>query len=244
MRLCTSRGIGEYVANEAHTAIYGRLYRADVTRRPVLIFTGGAGDDLDFLTADASGKQLAPTLADNGVVCASAAYGGAAQWGNDTSQTRIGQLFSLVQTRFGTKTDKFVGIGVSKGATSMLNYARNNPTKVAALYLIAPAVNVSAIYNGDRGGLAASISAAYGGNWASAAATHDPALNTAAHASQGIPMKLMYGGSDTTCLSSEVTSFASATGAQATQVGAGLTHLTTAPAIDPADTLQFVSRYI
>lgn len=247
MPLCTSRGVGQYVASEAHTFAFGRLYKADVTRRPLIFFTGGPGDDRDFLTAAASAKQLAPALADLGIPIASAAFGGAAQWGNDTAQTRIGQLWAYAKAQLGTKTDKFVGIGISKGATALLNYARNNPGNLAALLLVVPATGVSDIHDNNRSGLAAEIEAAYGGaaGWAAAAAAHDPSLNTAAHRAQGIPMKLFYGGADTTVVPATVASFASAVGVPAINKGATLDHLTTAPALDAyTDVWKFVSSYV
>lgn len=240
-----SRSVGGYAPGEAATTIVGRLYKNDSTKRPVIYFTGGPGDDRDFLTAPASGSQIAPRLVDAKIAVISAAFGGAAQWGNDTAQARIGQAFSFVQATLGTKGDKFVGVGISKGATAMLNYARNNPSKVAALVLIVPAVNVSDIYDNDRSGLAAAIDAAYGGSWASAKATHDPALNTATHAAQGIPMKLCYGGADTTIMPQTVLDFAAATGATAVQIGPTLDHLTTAPAMDPiGDVLAFIDPHL
>lgn len=232
--LCTSRGVGQYVASEAHTLAYGRRYKADGTVRPVVYFTGGPGDDRDFLTSTASGNQIAPLLAHLNVPVISAAFGGADQWGNDTAQTRIGQAWTFVKSALGTKTDKFVGIGVSKGATALLNYTRANPTNVAALLLIVPAVNLTDIHDNNRSGNAANIEAAYGGAaaWTTAAAAHDPALNTATHASQAIPTFIIYGDADTTILPSSVTSFASAVGAS-TQLVTGGGHLTTAPALDP-----------
>lgn len=244
--LCTSRGVGQYVASEAHTLAYGRRYKADGTMRPVVYFTGGPGDDRDFLTSTASGSQIAPFLAHAGVPVISAAFGGANQWGNDTSQTRIGQAWTFVKTVLGTKTDKFVGIGVSKGATALLNYTRANPANVAALLLIVPAVNLTDIHDNNRSGNAANIETAYTNlaGWQAAAATHDPALNTATHASQAIPMFLIYGDSDTTIAPSTVTSFAGAVGA-ATQLVTGTDHLTTAPAINPVtDVWAKINRYI
>jgi hypothetical protein len=245
-RFATGRGIGEYVASEAHTVAWGRLYKKDATTRPLIYFTGGPGDDRDFLTSTASGSQLAPRLAEIGVPIISAAFGGGGQWGNDTAQSRIGSAFTFVQSRLGTKTDKFVGIGVSKGATALLNYARNNPTLVAALLLIVPAVNVADIHDNNRSGLATEIENAYGGaaGWTSAAPTHDPAQSTAAFASMGLPVRMHYGANDTTVLPSVVQSFATATGFTAIQ-HAGTDHLTTGPTLDPVeDAWKFLATYL
>jgi hypothetical protein len=243
MGLCESVALGGYVAAEASSATYARLYRPDATKRPIIYFTGGPGDARDYLTATSSGSQIGPSLAES-VPVISAAFGGGNQWGNDTSQTRIGQLWTYVKSQLGTKTDKFVGIGVSKGMTALLNYTRANPGNVAALLGIVPAVNVSDIHDNNRGGNQASIDTAYGAAWAANAATHDPALNTTTHASQAIPMKLIYGDSDTVVIPSTVTAFASAVGATAVSKGA-TDHLTTAPAIDSyVDVWKFIAPYV
>lgn len=243
----TIRGVGEYVAAEAHTVAFGRLYKPDATRRPVVYFTGGPGDDRDFLTATASGSQITPGIVDGpvsfGVI--SAAFGGAEQWGNDTTQTRIGQAWTQVKSQLGTKTDKFVGIGISKGALALLNYARNNPSNVAAIVGIVPVVNLTNFY-ADNAASQTNIDAAYTDHagYLAALATHDPNLNTATHLSQAIPMKLFYGTSDASIRSADVTSFASAVGATAQSMGA-TTHLTTAPAIVPTgDILSFIGPYL
>jgi pimeloyl-ACP methyl ester carboxylesterase len=71
-------------------------------------------------------------------------------YGNDTSVTRIGQLITFVQgasSPLQAAAGKVHILGVSGGATAAFNYARANPANVASLYLIAPAVDMLAIYN-------------------------------------------------------------------------------------------------
>ena len=242
--LCTSRGVGQYVASEAHTLAYGRLYKPDASRRPVIYFTG-LSSDRNFIEGTASASHVPPRLARLGVPFISAEFGGTGLWGNATTQTRIGEAWAYVKAALGTRTDKFIGVGVSKGATAVLNYARANPSDVAALVLIVPAVDVSDIYDNNRSGNAAQIDAAYGGDWAGSKATFDPALNTATHASQAIPMKLFYGGADTTCTPATITAFATAVGGTAVNVGADLDHLTVGPEIDPVeDVWEFVASHV
>lgn len=242
--MATSRGVGLYVAAEAHTCVWGRPYKPDATRRPVVYFTGGAGDDRNFLTAAGSGNHIPPVLSEAGVPLISAAFGGAEQWGNDTTITRIGQAWTQVKSQLVTKTDKFVGIGVSKGYAALDNYARANPNNVAALIGIVPAADVSDIFDNNRSGLAANINAAYGGNWAASKATHDPNLNRAGRLALGIPTLLIYGDNDTTVLAPNVVAYAAAIGAEARSVGA-FGHLDSAPQIDPVeDILGFLDAYV
>ncbi len=229
--------------NEKYSQVAERVYRPNGVRRPVIYFTGSNGNDRDFLDTSASASQLAPALASVGYPVYSAQFGSPPYaWGNDTCQTRIGQAFTNVQVTLGTATDKIILIGVSKGATASLNYARNNPTKVAAIIGVVPAVNVSDIYDNNRSGLAAEIDNAYGGNWSGNKATHDPALNTATHASQAIPTRFYYGTNDTTVIPSVVTAFAAAV-PSVSLVSSATDHLTTGPGIDPDSVLAFLEPY-
>lgn len=244
MSLCTTRGVGAYVASEAHTAAYGRFYVRQATR-PVIFFTGGASGDRDFLDNGASANQLTPRLVEMGVPIISADFGGPNLYGNDTTQTRIGQIWTYVKTLMDTKTDKFIGIGVSKGFTALANYTRNNPNNVAALVGIVPGVSLTNVY-ADNASLQAGIDAAYTDHatFLTALPTHDPLLNTATHASQGTPMKLIWGDSDTTVRPADIATFASAVGAS-TKILAGATHLTTPPQVDPwLDIQPFIAPYV
>lgn len=245
MALCTTRSVGGYVASEAATISVDRLYKPNASKRPVIVFLNG-GDDREYLTSVAAGSHIYPVLVEYGIPFISAAFGGALLWGNATTTTRIGEAWTYVKAITGCKTDKFVGIGVSKGFTAMANYTRANPANVAALVGIVPAVNVSDIYDNSRPlASQAEINAAYpSGGWAANKATRDPALNIATAASQAIPTKLIYGTSDTTTLASTITSYATAVGATAVSKGA-YGHADTGPQINPnADVMDFISPYL
>lgn len=239
------RAVGQYVAAEASTVVASALYKADGVKRPIIFFTGDTSSDRDFLTTPASGSQIAPRLVDLGVPIVSAVFGGAALWGNDTCQTRIGQAWTYVKAQMGCKADKFIGIGISKGAQALLNYTRNNPSNVAALVGIVPVVNLPNVY-ADNAGLQAQIDTAYTDHatYLTALPTHDPNANTATHLSQGIPIKLISGTSDATVRPADVASFGAAVGATV-QSKSGTDHLTTAPAVDPVeDVLKFIAPYL
>lgn len=241
----TRRDVGGYVASEASTLAAGKLYAPTASKRPIIYFTGQTANDTDFLTSSASGSQIAPRLADVGVPFISAVFGGANLWGNDTTQTRIGQAWTYVKAQMGCKTDKFIGIGVSKGALALLNYARNNPSNVAAIVGIVPVVNLPNVY-ADNASLQAEIDTAYTNHatYLTALPTHDPNANAATHLSQAIPMEFIYGASDTVVRPADVSAFATAVGASK-QSKAGTDHLTTAPAVDPVeDVWKFISQYV
>src|SRR4051812_5231640 len=120
------------------------MYKPTASVRPIIFFLNGGGD-CPFFYHTPTGMEISPPPAEKGIPSASAEFGGNALWGNDTTQTRIGQLWTHVKTVTGCKTDKFIGIGVSKGATALLNYTRNNPSNVAAFVGLIPAVDVSDI---------------------------------------------------------------------------------------------------
>lgn len=230
--LAKTTGLGQYVAGEKHVALRSRLYRHNGTRRPIIFFPGGVGGHLAFLVTPINGSQITPVLADAGYPMISADLGGGSDWGNDEAQTRIGQAWTQVKAELSTATDKMLLVGVSQGATAALNYAKNNPTNVAAVACLVPAVDIQDIYDNDRAGAAAGIAAAYGGS--RPPDTHNPADNTAALS--GIPIKLWYATDDTIIFPATVTDFAAAVGATAVSLGA-VGH--TAETIPAKDVLTF-----
>lgn len=233
-------GLGAYAAGEAHSIALGRGYKPAV-KRPVIFFTGGPGDARDHLTTPASGSHITPVLTRVGFAVIGAAFGGGSLWGNDVSQTRIGQVWTQVKAEVAPKTDKFIGIGVSKGYTALDNYARANPANVAALVGIVPVVDLTDIRDNNRAGAQASIDAAYGGNYAAQKATHDPALNAGSR--PAIPTLLLYGTDDQTVLAAKVQAFAAAASLTARSLGA-FDHTTTAPRVSAVeDVLAFIDAY-
>lgn len=235
MPLVTSRGVGQYVASEAHTFLTNRLWKNGTARRPIIYFTGGPGDDRDFITATASGSQVPSVLAESGFPIVSAAFGGANMWGNDTSIARIGSAWTYIKSQLSPSTDKFIGVGVSKGVTALLNYAKANPSNVAAIAGFVPAVDIQDIYTNDRAGAASSISTAYGG---APPDDHTPAKNAASYT--GIPIKLWYQSDDTTVIPSTVTTFAATAGATTVNTGTG-GH--TAANVDAVQVAAFLAAY-
>lgn len=231
----TSRGIGVYVASEAHTCASGRLYKGSSSRRPVVYFPGGVGGDRKFLDDSTTGSQIGPLLAECGYPIISAAFGGPSLWGNSTTATRIGQAWTQVKSQLSTATDKMLLIGVSQGATAALNYAKSNPSNVAAIVGIVPAVDIQDIDTNNRGGASTAIQTAHGG-------APSDALTPAKNASSftAIPQKLYYASDDTTVIPSTVTTFAATSGASTVNLGA-VGH--TAATVDPQSVVSFLSQY-
>lgn len=238
------RDYGAYVANEYSTVITGHDYKP-AKARPIIWF-GGLATDREFLDAAFSGPQIAPKVAEYGNCAIFQGEMGGLLWGSDTAQTRIGQAWSYVKTLTGCATDKMILVGLSKGVLGCLNYARNNPTKVAAVVGMIPAVNLQNVYTDTGVPGQTSIEAAYTDHagYLAALATHDPSLNIETHATQGIPMKFIYGDADTVVRPADILEFAEGVGAE-TQAIAGGTHTSTPPAVIPSThVLDFITPYL
>jgi pimeloyl-ACP methyl ester carboxylesterase len=150
---------------------------------------------------------------------------GQSPWGNDASQTKVGDAKARLQAAaVGAASGKVGLLGISAGALTALNWARANPTLVAAIALICPVVDLAYEHDQNVGGFAAEIETAYGGaaGYASAVATHDPMQNTASHAS-GPPIRMWRTTDDTVAVTARQDAFASAVGSKlvTTSLGTG-----------------------
>jgi alpha-beta hydrolase superfamily lysophospholipase len=222
--------------------IVPRLHRPDGTKR-LVVWCHSAG-------ATAGSEHLEPWLAANntlpifdllGLPIISAKYGGQV-WGNDTAQTRVGDAIAyMTGGEFNAKTDKVLLLGVSMGGMLALNWARANPSKVAAIILFYPAVNLQWIH--DNGG-AATTEAAYGGSLASfnaAVAAHDPLQHTAEYA--GVPIQMWYSDADTVVGTANQQAFLAAVSGIESHLlpGAGHADMT---AINPSSVAGFAANYL
>lgn len=165
-------------------------------------------------------------LAERGFPVAAHDLGGVATWGNDTAQTKIGDARTYMQAApISAAAGPVLLWAGSMGTLAALNYARNNPANVLAVACGLPPTDLADLHDNNRPigetGVAASIEAAYGGlaGYNAARAAHNPAEHTAEYASLGVPIKLWYSGNDTTVIPSTVTTFASAAGIEAVNVG-------------------------
>lgn len=239
----TSYGVGQYVAAEGHVVLTGRGYPADATRRGVVSCHSNTTSGLSA-TREPSHQPHLYALADFGLPVISTDLGSiAGAFGNDTARTRVGQAWTYVKSPFGAKTDKMLLFGISGGSLAALNYARQNPTNVAAIALLLPLVNIQDAY--DNRGFASQIETAYSNAWAANAATHDPAATGNQAALSGIPIKLWYSTDDAYAVASVVTAYATAVnnaGGSATTASMGAVGHT-ASALDSRDVLDFLGPY-
>lgn len=211
--MVTSRGVGAYVAGEAHKAIWSGEQKPGAGAA-VLDAQGSHGLADSITSADDMARML--PLSRAGFVCIAGDMGQTASqgtFGNDTAVTRLGQLKDFVQgasSPMQARSGSVRIIAGSGGCTAALNYARANPANVAALFLICPLVDIEDFYNNWTGGGAngtapvasgvtkAEMDTAYGGTAAFAAAmpSHNPIRSGNQAALAGIPIWLAYSTDD------------------------------------------------
>lgn len=169
--------------------------------------------------------------------------GGPQAWGNPTAVARVDDAVTYLQGTKGAKSGTVLLVGVSMGALTALNYAKANPSKVAAIVGIIPVIDLNDMVTNDRGpGSAALINTAYG---TYSEATHGPAYNPATYAASfTTPTRLFYASDDMTCIPAAVTAFDTAcAAAAATSLGA-LGHTEAAIDAAPRDViLAFLAQH-
>lgn len=258
-RLTYTRGL--YRANEQAVLQmpYGTLSAATAKRGWVTVH--GYTQDATVAYTPATGTQDAdtvPDLAGNLVMIPDAGVnGGKASFGNDDSVAAMGAAVTWLQAQPGVKTDKVIIGGGSMGALVALNWARQNLSKVAAILLSIPAldlqyahdtapgqtqngVSVSSVYPN----LKADIETSWGGGTTPPVGyynTHSPIVFASQLA--GIPMTLWVSGNDAITNSPAApNTFVSAVGSSAAIVNCG-----TQPGLGhsaPCFTVQAQAAYI
>lgn len=241
MGVCRSRGVGQYAAGETHNFAWGRSSVPGVAKG--VIFLQGSHSLSDELFASEAARAQA--LAEAGFTCVSGDLSQTVTqgtFGNDTARTRVGQLVSLLQSASApcrAAAGKVRLVGTSGGATAAINYALQNPSNVASMYLMTPLVDLQDFHD-NRTAPAftpAEVETAYGGAAAftAALATHSPvASNLSALA--GIPIRIAYSTNDQYISTSSVAAFAAATGASSYSLGPVLHNPAT---VDPKDVVSF-----
>lgn len=156
-------GNGDYRAGES--AIMARCHATlPVTRRPILSLHGAGGNAL--------GDQISPygetlqVFADSGYPVHAGDYGSSAwrdsvggiwNFGNSDNIAAINAAVTWLGSQPGIKTDKVFLIGGSMGAAAALNYYKSNPTKIAAIALTIPLLDMNDLASNDKGFVRAGV---------------------------------------------------------------------------------------
>lgn len=197
-----------------------------------------SGGAWDWMTASPQRWPIVRTLVDTCALCTiSADLGGSATWGNSTLVSRLDEAFAFTQTLPQVKKGKVVLAGQSMGGLNMLNWARANKAKVAAVVGVIPVTNMNtAIANG----FSTQIAAAYGGAYSDA--TYGAQYNPRVYASTlaGIPGQLWTGATDVIANTTDAGAVATAAGTIQMMTIPGAHAETTLAGIDLAEMARFV----
>jgi len=234
MLLRSSHGSGRYAASEVDVFVANLAGWAGGVRG-VLYFHGAAASATSCRDYTNIGElHLVNAIAEAFPVLSIDA-GGANAFGNSTAVARCSDGRTHLQGTRLAKAGTVLCVGSSMGALTALNYAKANPTHVAAVVGLIPAIDLNDIVTNNRGGLAANVNTAYSTyNEATHGATSNPATYAATFTT---PTRLYYASDDTTCLPGTATAFDTAC-ASATAVSVGaLGHTQAAIDAVPRDAL-------
>lgn len=157
-------------------------------------------------------------LAEAGFPVVSATMSSTASWGNTAARTAVGTTRTTAISTYAAQ-DAPVGIlASSMGTLSGLGYAKDNPANVGAFCSAVPVVDLSDIY-ALRADYQAEITTAHtdASGYAAYLASENPSSHTG---SFDLPVQLHYASNDPNITPSTVTSFASAVGGEAINLGA------------------------
>jgi pimeloyl-ACP methyl ester carboxylesterase len=255
--LCKSRGLGLYVASEVSVALWARL-TTPLGGTAIINCEGSHSLADSMLTADTLDRMAVLAQAGYVSVCGDLSQTNTqGTFGNDTARTRVGQLRTFIQgstSPLRAASGKVHITAGSGGCTDAINFARQNPSQVGAMYLIAPLVDVENFYNNwtDATITQAEVNKAYNGGvddggtaFLAAMPTHNPSRTGNQAALAGIPMRLAYSTNDPYIPVSTVTTYAdlvNGAGGTATTISQGAVgHAGTG--VDPADVVNFFKAH-
>jgi pimeloyl-ACP methyl ester carboxylesterase len=177
-------------AGEVRTAYIPARWKYDGSR-PVVVWGHGHGQ-LHYAVPPGFGAALLTAWVHAGwaVVIPRAAGD---SWGNDNAIESYGDALAYAEAPqsaggLGARVGAHLLYGYSMGALACCNFARANPSKVAAILLSAPGIERQRLYDVNINGYGtAEIAAAYGGagNVPTTRATHDPSFYAAVRGGHG-----------------------------------------------------------
>lgn len=208
-----------YQANERGLLLYHKKTLRDGTAPGLVMIHGHQNPSESWLLDDLNRDDWPQTVAaDAGYICVAQQSG--SFFGNDTAIAYVQSAYTYLTTARGTqgsegggaKTGKIALMGFSHGASSVLNWARANPTLVSAIALACPLVDIEDVRANNRAGFQTAIETAWGGNanWQTARPNRNPVEFASQLAS--IPIFIAYGGADFITVPDTMTAFATAHG--------------------------------
>ena len=198
------------VSTRTATARFGqrRHYRAG-EKKGLLALYGNTGSMDSWFAFDYSyfpnGELTAVTETGNPV----ASMDMGTKWANSSALADLTNLRTAANA-FSFAAGKVHLLGASMGGTTVLNWAKANPTLVQSITLLIPCLDIQDIYDNDRGnaGFAAQINTAHGGRPSDA---NNPADNPSSFT--GLPIQCFYSSNDDITPASIPVAWAAAVGA-------------------------------
>lgn len=203
MPVRTTAGLGLVTTGEGGMVLTTARGWAGNDRPPPLIFAHGAtGRVMDGTALSLGQYELVWELAKYFTVIVTDLGGD--QWANDTHISRIAAAKTYAAGTW-FSSGPITLVGSSMGAAGCWAYAKANPEQVRCIAGIIPVSDIEDMRANNRGGLAASINAAYGGAYSQAThgALHNP-VTIAPTLTTDIPVKLWYSNADVTVVPSTV----------------------------------------
>jgi len=229
---------GGYSPSEAHYRLLARTWRSG--GRLVLVghaIGGTAASIGDAYTLFPPLVRLFERIANAGMVVITPDGGGTEQWMNATAVGALHAAVGWSATTFGTTSA--VGLGVSMGNGALFRLQDDHGDLEAICGLI-PLSDSDDVYDNDRGGNAASLDAAFAGDYTTNGAAFNPLVLAPGVT---VPWQAWYGSADTTVIASTVEALAAAHAATTDlhEVDGGGHGNTTFDGIDPDTLIDFLA---
>lgn len=202
--------------------------RGATAETPAILLMRGLTGSADQTGAD----ELIPGLVRAGFTVITADLGGTATWANSDFDDAMLDVVDYILLDRGH--EKLFIVAASMGGYEALHWMRHNEGIYEKAALLLPVANGQFTYAAD-GGIAASMDAAWSGNWSAVQPTMDPSTPMNMRAHQRSRVRLWYGTNDPIAGSSALVNWASAVGCKALplgNVGHTLGSMTAAPIVE------------
>lgn len=224
MGVIVEAGVGGYAVDEKWQVWRPAPMPA---RPPLLVLCHGAASHGWYYGEVPVRGRLCRSLAMTGIVCIAADLGNAdpdngpltGTWGTPLSVQRVWELVDWSAGRWGVDPNRVLLLGDSAGGATALNALRAEPDRVSACCTRLGITNIDAEYTMGNPLITQLIDEAYGGDWSSAKATSDPALNLGDFEGHQHKIRLYYSVDDGLVPAWTVTDFAEAVGCRAVPIG-------------------------
>lgn len=186
----TTYNVGAIAAGEGDVIIKSRLHKPGMRVTPVVYCHHATGTARTMnpsaasIETDFALRSIADMMAEAGHPVIASDQVSANSWGANPVSARIDGAITRIGSELGCRTDKVLLIGDSMGTISSLNWARANPSKVAAIAILLPVPDLQWIHDNAPSPLPINLQDAYGGAalWQAAAIpAFDPYSNRVTH---------------------------------------------------------------